>query len=98
MPHLPVNNSFSVCTGVSTGDFQELDKPCLQQGGGYVKLNRGNILVRLVLAKGHEINVCEQVLTLSKAFPGRCNHSCAQPGPHAALDLKDKRVWEKLID
>lgn len=70
MPYLPVNNSFSVCTGGSEGDFQEFDKPYLQQGCRYVKLNCGNILVRLVLAKGHEINVCQLVQTLSKALPG----------------------------
>lgn len=96
MPHLPVNNSFSACAGVS--DFQELDKPYLQQGGRYVRLNCGNISVKLVLAKGHQINVCEQVQTLSKAFPGRYNHSCVLPGPHAALGLKDKGLWKKLID
>lgn len=51
-----------------------------------------------VLAKGHEINVCEQVQTPSKAFSGRYNHSCAPPGPHAALGLKDKGLLKKLTD
>ncbi len=79
-------------------EMSRLDKSYLQQGSKYVRLDSGKISVKLVLAKGHRINVSEQVQTLSKAFSGRYNHSCALPVPHAALGLKDKGLKKKLID
>lgn len=86
-PHI---NATSACENlVFDSDFQELDKPFLQHGSRYARLNSGNISVK---AKGLQTNVSEQVQTLSKAFSGRHNHSCALPGQHAALGLKDKKL------
>lgn len=45
-----------------------------------------------------EKNVREQVQIVSEAFGGRCNRSCAPSDPHAALSLKDKGCWKKLMD
>ena len=87
---MPVNISFWLLQECLIEISRELDKPYLQRRGRYVRLNFGNISLKVVLAKGHCINVSEQVQTLSQAFSGRYNHSCLQPGPHVAPSLKDK--------